>query len=42
MADAVSNVPVQSGAVEAKQPLLGLSFLENLMSPVLVRQLGRC
>ena len=41
MADAVSNVPVQSGAVEAKKPLLGLSFLENLSEMSMLRQIGR-
>ncbi|CAM5234855.1 Flagellar M-ring protein OS=Stutzerimonas stutzeri OX=316 GN=CXK95_12990 PE=3 SV=1 [Stutzerimonas stutzeri] len=40
MADAVSNVPVQSGAVEAKKPLLGLSFLENLSEMSMLRQIG--
>ncbi|NHC11500.1 flagellar basal-body MS-ring/collar protein FliF [Stutzerimonas degradans] len=40
MADAVSNVPVQSGGVEAKKPLLGLSFLENLSEMSMLRQIG--
>lgn len=40
MADAVSNVPVPSGAAEAKKPLLGLAFLENLSEMSVLRQIG--
>ncbi|OCX96117.1 MAG: flagellar M-ring protein FliF [Pseudomonas sp. CO183] len=40
MAEALSNVPVPATAEDAKKPLLGLSFLENLSDMSMLRQVG--
>ena len=41
MAEAVAaNVPATTGAEEAKKPLFGLSFLENLSEMSMLRQIG--
>lgn len=41
MAEAVAaNVPATTGADEAKKPLLGLAFLENLSEMSMLRQIG--
>ncbi|BFN29070.1 flagellar M-ring protein [Pseudomonas sp. SCT] len=40
MAEALSNVPVPTTAEDAKKPLLGLSFLENLSDMSMLRQVG--
>ncbi|WP_322978272.1 flagellar basal-body MS-ring/collar protein FliF [Pseudomonas sp. C11] len=37
---AVANVPAKTETAEAKKPLLGLSFLENLSEMSVLRQLG--
>ena len=41
MAEAVAaNVPATTGADEAKKPLFGLAFLENLSEMSMLRQIG--
>jgi flagellar M-ring protein FliF len=40
MAEAAANVPAKTDAAQAKGPLLGLSFLENLSDMSVLRQLG--
>ncbi|AGA86268.1 MULTISPECIES: flagellar basal-body MS-ring/collar protein FliF [Pseudomonadaceae] len=40
MAEALSNVPVPATTENAKKPLLGLSFLENLSDMSMLRQVG--